>query len=103
MGEHGFSRAVSKFQRRQKREPSMFSKKRRQFLQQAASAGIACSANFFLSRVAQGQAAGPGGVARVYADSRRSISPLDRNLFGSFLEHLGRAIYEGIYEPGSSL
>jgi alpha-N-arabinofuranosidase len=28
---------------------------------------------------------------------------LDRNLFGSFLEHLGRAIYEGIYEPGSSL
>jgi alpha-N-arabinofuranosidase len=28
---------------------------------------------------------------------------LDRNLFGSFLEHLGRAIYEGIYDPGSSL
>ena len=29
--------------------------------------------------------------------------PLDRNLFGSFLEHLGRAIYEGIYDPGSKL
>ena len=29
--------------------------------------------------------------------------PLDRNLFGSFLEHLGRAIYEGIYDPGSPL
>ena len=28
---------------------------------------------------------------------------LDRNLFGSFLEHLGRAIYEGIYDPGSKL
>ena len=28
---------------------------------------------------------------------------LVRNLFGSFLEHLGRAIYEGIYDPGSKL
>jgi hypothetical protein len=34
---------------------------------------------------------------------RRTIAPLDRNLFGSFLEHLGRAIYEGIYDPGSRL
>ena len=41
--------------------------------------------------------------ARVYIDSRRTIAPLDRNLFGSFLEHLGRAIYEGIYDPGSKL
>ena len=40
---------------------------------------------------------------RVYVDSRRTIAPLDRNLFGSFLEHLGRAIYEGIYDPGSKL
>jgi alpha-N-arabinofuranosidase len=42
-------------------------------------------------------------VARVYIDSRRTIGALDRNLFGSFLEHLGRAIYEGIYDPSSSL
>jgi len=41
--------------------------------------------------------------AKVYVDSRRTISPIDPNLFGSFLEHLGRAIYEGIYEPGSKL
>ena len=26
---------------------------------------------------------------------------LDRRLLGSFLEHLGRAIYTGVYEPGS--
>jgi alpha-N-arabinofuranosidase len=39
----------------------------------------------------------------VYLDSRRTVAPLDRNLFGSFLEHLGRAIYEGIYDPGSKL
>ncbi len=42
-----------------------------------------------------------GQPARIFVDSRRTIAPIDRNLFGSFLEHLGRAIYEGIYEPGS--
>ena len=42
-------------------------------------------------------------VARVYVDTRRTISPIDPNLFGSFLEHLGRAIYGGIYDPGSKL
>src|SRR5436189_2684446 len=31
------------------------------------------------------------------------MAPLDHNLFGSFLEHLGRAIYEGIFDPGSKL
>jgi alpha-N-arabinofuranosidase len=39
----------------------------------------------------------------VYIDTRRTIAPIDKNLFGSFLEHLGRAIYEGIYQPGSPL
>jgi alpha-N-arabinofuranosidase len=81
----------------------MYSKDRRQFLQQAAGAGIACLANHSLSRFAFAQTATSSGVARIYVDSRRAIAPLDRNLFGSFLEHLGRAIYEGIYEPGSSL
>jgi alpha-N-arabinofuranosidase len=82
----------------------MSSKGRRGFLQQVAGAGIAFSANCLLGRSASAQTAtNAGGVARVYIDSRRTISPLDRNLFGSFLEHLGRAIYDGIYEPGSSL
>ena len=40
---------------------------------------------------------------RIYIDSRRVVAPLDRNVFGSFLEHLGRAIYEGIYDPGYKL
>lgn len=81
----------------------MYSKDRRQFLQQAAGAGIACLANHSLSRFAFTQTGTSSGVARIYVDPRRAIAPLDRNLFGSFLEHLGRAIYEGIYEPGSSL
>ncbi|MGH8169436.1 MAG: alpha-N-arabinofuranosidase [Steroidobacteraceae bacterium] len=41
--------------------------------------------------------------ARIYVDSRRTIGPLHRTVFGSFLEHLGRAIYDGIFEPGSPL
>ena len=31
-----------------------------------------------------------------------SIGPVDPRLFGGFLEHLGRAVYQGVYEPDSS-
>jgi len=83
----------------------MFSDKRPQLLQQGAVAGMSCSTNLLLDRLsfAQTSSAASGDVTRIYLDSRRTISPLDPNLFGSFLEHLGRAIYEGIYDPGSSL
>src|SRR3984957_16191851 len=30
----------------------------------------------------------------------RTISKIDNRVYGAFLEHLGRAIYTGIYEPG---
>src|SRR5580698_11649958 len=73
---------------------------RRSFLKTTAATGLACSANLMLGRSALGQTSGP---SRVYLDTRRCFSPIDRNLFGSFLEHLGRAIYEGIYDPGSKL
>jgi alpha-N-arabinofuranosidase len=88
-----------------------FSASRRRFLKQASNAGMACSATALWGRSlwaadGLGQATSNSSVsssaaARVYVDSRRTVAPLDRNLFGSFLEHLGRAIYEGIYEPGS--
>jgi alpha-N-arabinofuranosidase len=82
----------------------MFSNKRRQFLKQSATAGIACSGSALLGPFALAQPpAASSDVARIYVDSRRKIAPLDPNLFGSFLEHLGRAIYQGIYDPGSSL
>ncbi|MGA8312549.1 MAG: alpha-N-arabinofuranosidase [Terriglobales bacterium] len=83
----------------------MFSANRRRFLRQASTAGIACSANFAFGRFlsAQTQAGNPAEAVRVYVDTRRTLAPLDRNLFGSFLEHLGRAIYEGIYDPASKL
>jgi alpha-L-arabinofuranosidase len=84
---------------------------RRQFLKQASNAGVACAATTIFPSLAHGlmSASAQAGTsanasgARIYVDTRRTIAPLDRNLFGSFLEHLGRAIYEGIYDPGSKL
>jgi alpha-L-arabinofuranosidase len=82
----------------------MFSQSRRRFLHQASMAGIACS-SLSLTDLLFGQTSPPssGETVRLYIDSRRTIAPIDHNLFGSFLEHLGRAIYEGIYDPGSKL
>jgi alpha-N-arabinofuranosidase len=82
----------------------MFSGSRRTFLRQASAVGAACGAHMMLGRSLFAQAR-PNATdpVRIYIDSRRMVAPLDRNLFGSFLEHLGRAIYEGIYDPGSKL
>ena len=30
------------------------------------------------------------------------VGPVDPRIFGGFLEHLGRAVYEGVYDPSSS-
>jgi alpha-L-arabinofuranosidase len=43
----------------------------------------------------------PSHAVCVVIDRARIRSVLDRRVLGSFLEHLGRAIYEGIYQPGS--
>ncbi len=37
---------------------------------------------------------------KITADARLTIGEISPNLYSSFLEHLGRAVYEGIYEPG---
>jgi alpha-N-arabinofuranosidase len=82
---------------------------RRRFLKHSAIAGLACSTETLLSgksllaKSAFAQNTNSTTSARIYVDTRRTISPIDKNLFGSFLEHLGRAIYEGIYDPGSKL
>ena len=41
--------------------------------------------------------------AKVTAASEMKIGEIDRRIFGSFIEHLGRAVYGGIYEPGHPL
>ena len=37
--------------------------------------------------------------AKIVIDKDYQISEIDERLFGSFVEHLGRAVYTGIYEP----
>lgn len=37
--------------------------------------------------------------AKITIDKNKAISKIDDRLYGSFIEHLGRAVYGGIYEP----
>ncbi|MDT0158104.1 alpha-N-arabinofuranosidase [Microbacterium sp. ARD32] len=39
-------------------------------------------------------------TARISIDRTAVVAPIDRRIFGSFVEHLGRCVYDGIYEPG---
>lgn len=38
--------------------------------------------------------------ARATLDPTQTIGQVNRRLFGSFVEHMGRGVYTGIYEPG---
>ncbi len=38
--------------------------------------------------------------ARITVDRSQRVAPVRRRLFGSFVEHLGRCVYDGLYEPG---
>jgi alpha-N-arabinofuranosidase len=42
-------------------------------------------------------------VTTVSIDPARPLGSVDRRIFGGFVEHLGRCIYGGLYEPGSRL
>src|SRR5271156_4178186 len=39
-------------------------------------------------------------TSRIIVDRDFVVSPLDRRIFGTFVEHMGRCVYGGIYEPG---
>ena len=39
-------------------------------------------------------------TASIVLDSAFTIGPVPQRLFGSFVEHMGRCVYTGIYEPG---
>jgi alpha-L-arabinofuranosidase len=74
---------------------------RRRFLSGLGSSGALLATSSWLDTI--GYAQRSRGPARVSIAPRYGAADLDRRLFGSFLEHLGRAIYTGIYEPGSPL
>ncbi|RKJ46484.1 alpha-N-arabinofuranosidase [bacterium 1XD8-76] len=40
---------------------------------------------------------------KIIIDKAYRVAPVDNRMFGSFIEHLGRAVYGGIYEPGHPL
>lgn len=74
---------------------------RREFISRASAMGLAPLADSWWTGAKAKEPLEPSRT-RAFIDPAFRISRLDRNLFGSFLEHLGRAIYKGIYEPGSS-
>ncbi len=47
-----------------------------------------------------GQPRNDSFVARARIDPADVIGPVSRRLFGAFVEHMGRCVYGGIYEPG---
>lgn len=42
----------------------------------------------------------PAGTARLVAHPDFTVGPVRRETFGAFVEHLGRCVYTGLYEPG---
>src|SRR5689334_112497 len=81
--------------------PDMSPLDRRQFLASLGQAGAVLAAESWLEAIGYAQAA--RGPARARISESRAAGDIDRRLFGSFLEHLGRAIYTGVYQPGSPL
>ena len=74
---------------------------RRDFLAGLGRTSALLAAAPWLQSIGYAQAA--RGPARVAIRRSPDRADFDRRLLGSFLEHLGRAIYTGIYEPGSRL
>jgi alpha-L-arabinofuranosidase len=75
---------------------------RRRFVKQAGIVGAGIAAGSWFAKAPSAQETS-SAVTRVIVDPTRQISTLDPRVFGSFLEQLGRAVYTGIYEPGSRL
>jgi len=40
---------------------------------------------------------------RIKIDVERQVGPVDPRIYGNFVEHLGRCVYGGVYDPGSPL
>jgi alpha-L-arabinofuranosidase len=74
---------------------------RRSFLKQLTTTSAALASVSWLTSIGYTQTF--RGPARAVINRARVRSEMDRRIFGSFLEHLGRAIYTGVYEPGSKL
>src|SRR5580765_7159587 len=74
---------------------------RRTFLATLGAAGAYATTGSWLETIGYSQAS--RGPAQAFLGRSPARVDFDRRLLGSFLEHLGRAIYTGVYEPGSRL
>jgi alpha-N-arabinofuranosidase len=72
---------------------------RRRFISQAGLTGAAIAACYALPGYAQAR----GRTARATLGLVAPREDFNRRLFGAFLEHLGRSIYTGVYDPGNPL
>ena len=73
---------------------------RRSFLAGLGRAGAGVATASWLQTIGYAQSRGP---ARAFLRELPPAADFDRRLFGSFLEHLGRAVYTGVYQPGLPL
>ena len=86
---------------RSEQMPTSTTVDRRTFLASLGAAGAALATGSWLETIGYAQAS--RGPARVALSLSRRRPEMDRRVFGAFLEHLGRAVYTGVYEPGSAL
>jgi alpha-N-arabinofuranosidase len=78
---------------------------RRDFLRAAGALGLGVAAQQ-LPRLYARSVAGPSELplhATLKIDLERRLGTIDPNIYGNFIEHLGRCIYGGIYDEGSPL
>lgn len=73
---------------------------RREFLGRIISSSAVLAGGSWLASIGYAQTAGRG-PARAIINQARYRAIMDRRLLGSFVEHLGRSVYTGVYEPGS--
>ena len=80
---------------------------RREFVRKMGVAGLSLAAARVVAgrtlRAAFAQTAAEPLTAKIKIDLERRLGTIDPNLFGNFIEHLGRCIYGGVYDEGSKL
>ena len=74
---------------------------RRDFLKLLTSSSGALAAGSWLQPLGYTQTR--SRVTRTIINDQRHKGTMDRRVLGAFLEHLGRAVYEGVYDPKSPL
>ena len=74
---------------------------RRRFLANLGGTGAMLATGSWLDAI--GYAQGVRSAARALIQQPRVRADVDRRVLGAFLEHLGRAVYTGVYQPGSPL